>query len=758
MPRFIFTLFLFLVSISASALDGKILSLGEEPIVGASVVIQNADSVFVSGASSSTDGRFHIDVDVYPIILKVSYIGYETYQLRLESAPSEEVVIYLKESNFSLDEVVVTAEMMEHFDSHTTYHLKKIDLERFPTFGQALNVIPFVTATADGAISYKGDTRPVLLLNGVKTTREELRALDKNNVAKVEVYENPPAQYALMGATTVINVVLRKNITGGNLALDLSDSFYPIYGNNSVSVFYHHGNSQWKAQYSNNIKHYKRTITDESLQYELNGVHYEKIKSGLSSPSTTDNHSLSLGYMANLKENAQFNLNLSYANNCNDRETRQKVVEKEICSSDFSHLKSDYQKYSINAYFSKQWEGGRNLMTDATATFYKTDFHSQYQKDDAQGEEIFRSSASYNTDRFSFLSTLQYALPSKIGTWTFGAKDDMSQSRQIEGASSLLQTNNTLYFYGQLYGQKGKFYYQAIAAAKQINIWKDGQIMWNKLSPSPTVRLWFRPTNKITAQFAYTYTQNLPSVALMSQTMQWLDTQYAYMGNASLQPYGTHQIMLALSAVTNHINVSAVALHNHVNEAIVNVFKNTGDYILQTYDNLHHLSETGGQLTLDIFPLKDKRFKLSTTAIYLTTYGKENDGGSWHGKRYQLMCSAMYNIYSWDFQIDYQYPGETMQGQLVTPRAQALSLDISYKPNSNLAVGITWHQPFMNGLKEGEYTLPSALLQTNRTFRTGDWQNMICFHLVYNFHFGYQKTFKSQIIKGEDRDAGILVK
>ena len=66
---------------------------------------------------------------------------------------------------------------------------------------------------------------------------------------------------------------------------------------------------------------------------------------------------------------------------------------------------------------------------------------------------------------------------------------------------------------------------------------------------------------------------------------------------------------------------------------------------------------------IDCFPLGDKSLKIELIGIYLRQHGKETDGSTWWGKRYQLMALASYTLPKWDFEVYYQYPGQTLQGQ-----------------------------------------------------------------------------------------------
>lgn len=101
-------------------------------------------------------------------------------------------------------------------------------MANYSSFVQSMNIIPHMNITTQGAISYKGNPNIVLLLNGVATTYEELQSISKEDISKVDIYENPPAQYALNGASCVLNVITKKDITGEMLHYTHWIHFIPL--------------------------------------------------------------------------------------------------------------------------------------------------------------------------------------------------------------------------------------------------------------------------------------------------------------------------------------------------------------------------------------------------------------------------------------------------------------------------------------------------------------------------------------------------
>lgn len=742
------------------AFDGKVVNTQGNPIVGASLLVLKLDSTIVGTAITDTIGQYNIKLKSYPVQIVIRSMGYRTAKIILTEKPNKCLETILEYEDIALKEVVVTPDMMQRYDSHNSFRISQKDMARYSTFAQAMNVIPFVNVSADGAMTYRGSSDIVVLLNGVKTTTAEVKALDKGDVLKVDVYENPPAQYALAGASAMINIITKRHITGGNVAIDLNDSFHPVKGTNNISAFFNTGQSRFSLLLNNEMSHYKKVTTDENLEYALNGTEYIKTKQGLFSPQKRDNNSASFGFMTHKQGSWQLNANLSASHYKFDKNLRQAISydAPEGLFNGENSLYNLYNKQALNLYFVKEWKNNRQFLIDVTGTLFNTRYSSAYNEWNQEEKNTFSSASAYKSRRSSVLSTMQYTTPWILGSWTFGVKEAFQHGKQIQSAENLVQDENTLYGYAQLYGHKAKLYYQLIAAAKYLNIRQDDRTAWSKWYPSPTVRLWYIPIKALTLQAGYTFTADVPSVSLLSETEQWLDNHYVYKGNAALKPYKNNQVWLMASLVTKHLNASAIGLFKYTPNAVINYFEREDNYILQSYSNLRFTNEAGGQLILDCFPLNDKSLKLHAVGIYIHHHGKEENGSSWNGYRYQFMASASYSLKKWFFEIYYQYPGQTMQGQLITPRAEAVTLDVDFKPTPDMSIGLQWNQPFLNGFKEGERTTKDAIIMSNTTTNFKDMRNMICLKFSYNISFGKHIKAPSQKVKNSDNDSGLLSK
>ncbi len=102
MKKVIFILTMLLVSIGMSAqthtVTGVVTDVDHEPMVGVSIIEKGTSN----GAMTDLDGKFTLKVGPNAT-LRISYIGYETQDVKVGNKTSVNVV--LKEDNLQLDEV-----------------------------------------------------------------------------------------------------------------------------------------------------------------------------------------------------------------------------------------------------------------------------------------------------------------------------------------------------------------------------------------------------------------------------------------------------------------------------------------------------------------------------------------------------------------------------------------------------------------------------------------------------------------------------
>ena len=199
--------YLFLIcalsSLSFSAPDaevrGKIVDRKtQEPLVGVSVTLKDNPDV---GTITDLDGNFSLPVSDLQGTLRISYLGYESCEISLDTA-TEPLTIEMNEDYFNLDEVVVTGQGAEISRRRLSSNVATIDggeLKRMPQgrIDQMLqNALPNVQITLSngqpgttslvrsrGLSSAYSSSTPVIYVDGVRVDNMNTAATLNNTLS-----------------------------------------------------------------------------------------------------------------------------------------------------------------------------------------------------------------------------------------------------------------------------------------------------------------------------------------------------------------------------------------------------------------------------------------------------------------------------------------------------------------------------------------------------------------------------------------------
>lgn len=293
------------LTMQAQNVTGRVKSASDgSPIIGASILERGTNN----GAITDLDGNFSIQLTALPATLEVSYIGFTTQAVVVETA-QQGLEITLEEGAV-LEEVVVTALGMTREKKALAYSIQQIKGElvqevRTTNLGNALtgkiagvNVAPPATGAAGstrviirGGSSLGGNDQPLYVVNGVPIETNNygqaglwggndggdgLAALNPDDIENISVLKGNTAA-ALYGARAANGVILittksgtsRKGIGvqfNSNLtmdrAIDMTD-FQTEYGQGlqgkkfaSQDDALNNGSNAWGAKYdgSNTIQ------------------------------------------------------------------------------------------------------------------------------------------------------------------------------------------------------------------------------------------------------------------------------------------------------------------------------------------------------------------------------------------------------------------------------------------------------------------------------------------------------------------------
>lgn len=750
----------------AYAHHGKVVNREGSPLDSVAVTVYTAAMDSLMRVYTADDGTFAFSHSASAAgYVRFSHPRYSERMIGL--GENNDLGVITMDKPVALDEVVITPRFMEQYLEHRSYKLKPEAVKRYNTFFQALSEIPNLIATKSGGLFYEGSSNVKLLLNGVESSEVEISTLAAEDISKVNVYRTPPARFQHSGVDAVIDVITKSNLTGGNVAVNLQDAFIPLKGENSAAFYYNYKRSRVSLLYNNNFRFFDKYRLDETLDYEFDGVEYNKVKTGLDSDDEIKNHSLTLSYqnnlynsyLVNVKTGGNFNReDGDYAQDVKTNRNRHYLARKQ--------LNTRYDNYWGSAYYEKNFDrdpGGRLLMANVKWSHYKNRYFSSYAEtpqDEWSEEEKVKTASAYKTRYDAVLGEIQYKMKEQDwGQLSFVLYDTYKYSRYADTDHPFFLRNNNLGGLVQYNGHKGRFRYtaslgvqytlsDAYSLSKRHTLWV----------PRPILRLYYTPSQNLNFRLDYTYLSNLPTVAQLSETNQWIDTKYVYHGNASLKPYKSHNVSLQGVLTSKYLNANLRANLRVSPGMTCSHFFRTDDYMLETIINLDKYTVVDAQLDMTVKPLGNTTWMIWNRFIVGRTDGK-GVNYEWDGHRFQWMFINTVNLDKWSMEAFYQYPGTITEGQLVRPRGQCWSVSAFYRPVNGMSVGLEWWMPFGKYFGDSERSVSSAPVHTHRKNRICDWKNMLSVCFSYNFSFGKNRNrAKPRFSNSEGSDAGILKK
>ena len=149
--RVLFFLFLFIHNITYAqkfTVTGKVVNSKLEVLTGASITLDE----FTKGTSSDNNGEFILNLKKGNYKLLISYTGYKSVEKNIDLTGNQELIINLKEDNFILEEVLVTAVRANSSTPVTFTNLNKKEISK-RNLGQdipiLLNYLPSVISSSD---------------------------------------------------------------------------------------------------------------------------------------------------------------------------------------------------------------------------------------------------------------------------------------------------------------------------------------------------------------------------------------------------------------------------------------------------------------------------------------------------------------------------------------------------------------------------------------------------------------------------------
>lgn len=755
-------------SYSQGKISGRVLS-GKEKLEFATVSLADSSSgKFVRGVVTDKLGQYVIGGIPYGTYkAEASFFGFkrkQTFVRITKDEPNIRVDFELVAESQKLSEVVVSAKAkgMVGKDSFT---FNKEQIRKAGVLQDLVFCLPeFKKDVRTGNIeSAHGGAVPLILLNGIISSNEELKTIPPGKIIRIDRYDLPPERFNVTGPVIdIITAPLDNGYNGGfdaNVAPLATDGYARVYygynvGNHRFNLF-----TSLFARDTKKGNEEKRSTSykaDRDYSFDYEGTNkFKNIETMLK---------LSYTYRKPAKYTFQASLSGNYDYFKGRMEFNNHAYHKSLDQDRKGWMKSRSKSFIpvLDLYFDYTFSANSRLYSNVVAT---ANFVSQHMSETEKG---LQTSTLYNddfvdgdNDKASVIAQVEYTHGFKWFNMAFGTRAMYSHATFDIGGKSLgaKSTDRQKQFndrsYVTLSGLLGKLQYYINPSFAVVNI---SAHEGRSLSETD---YYFRPAMSLMYRFPKGHSLRLdllgengiPGLSQTSNVLRKTGERTYFRNNPGLKNSYTFNTSLQYKFIGKMFYIDSYISYLRIDKDIVSGFvKDVIDgkeAIVQQPENSRYMQKIEGKAGLTIKPLKDDRLSLRLYANpYNTTY-KYNSG---HEKSYFTFRSGgsvEYNIGGFSFNLGMTFPYKNLRIFFISDTKFSSDFGASYRYKS-------WGFNFSleNMFVKEKYTsenLPEILVKeiSNTTVCDNYWKA----GLGISFYFSSGKEFRSyKALENEDND------
>ena len=749
------------VAMANYRISGIVVDDGDaSPLVGVTILLSDDTGKQVMGVTTDTDGRFLLEeVPMGDYTLQCSYVGYESFTMLLKQLERNTDLgeIRLLPSTAMLDEVVVAGEKV----------IQKIDRQLvMPTEAQKkastngvsllqhlqlpnLSVNPLAKAIS----THYGESVQ-LRINGVEATQAEVVAIRPTDVIRVEVHGQPGLRYG--GAAAVVDYIVRRRDSGGNVSADLTNGVSPLgFGDYQLSGKYHQGKSSFSAlvQWSRRDLEWNRE-NEETFRYPVKVLTNREV---VASPNRIKYDYLTTSLNYHYANGEKSMLNIAFRNNLKDipysftdRNTLLYQEDRVYEVKDRESTKTVIP--SLDIYCQLNLRNGQHLYFDVVGTYLGSDHKRTYSMTE-QGQTPLEILSKAEGDKYSLIGEAIYERPLWGGKFTTGMKHHQATMENVYHNDVLtkvsMHTAETSLF-AEYQSKVGKLNYTFGVGAMRT-YYKQGDASQEKLFFRPTLNLSTR-LGKVHLRYNASLSGYAPSLSEMSDVTQPMDAYQVRRGNPDLKSVTFFTNRLSASCRTKGVSAELSARYSYDDRPIMEETRFQDGMFVRTFDNQKGFHRLNLQANLQLQPFKQylsiklnpyfNRY-ISLGNVYTHTHSNWGFRGSIIGMYKRWMAMVDMNT-SW-----HELWGETIR------RGESIhSVALGYN-QGKWALQAMVMNPFTKDYHQGVENVSRLAPGKQRAF-SRDFTRMLMVNVSFNLDFGKQKKTASQRINNDDTDTGIL--
>ena len=749
------------MAMASYRISGVVVDNGDaSPLVGVTVLLTDDAGKQVMGVTTDADGRFALkEVAKGDYTLQCSYVGYDIFTMVLKQVEHNTDLgeIRLLPATELLDEVVVEGEkVIRRIDRQLvmpTEAQKKASTNGVSLL-QHLQLPNLSVHPLTKAISTNYGESVQLRINGVEATEAEIVAIRPMDVIRVEVHEQPGLRYG--GAAAVIDYIVRRRDSGGNVSADLTNGVSPLgFGNYQMSGKYHRGKSsftalvdwsrrdlEWNRENEEMFCFPDQTITNREVVASPNRIKYDYLTTSLNYNYTNGEKSmLNIAFRNNLKD-------IPYS--FTDRNTLLYQEDRVYEVKDRESTRTVIP--SLDIYYQLNLKNDQHLYFDVVGTYLKSDGQRTYSMTE-QGQAPMEIASKTEGDKYSFIGEAIYERPLFNGKFTTGVKHHQATMENVYDNDVLtrvsMNTAETSLF-AEYQGKVKKLNYTLGVGALRTS-YEQGDAKQEKY--------FFRPTLNLSTQLGKLFLRcnaslsgYAPSLSEMSDVTQPMDAYQVRRGNPDLKSvtFFTHQ--LSASYRTKGVSAELSARYSYDDRPIMEETLFDDGMFVRTFDNQKGFHRLNLQANLQLQPFKQYlSIKLNP---YFNRYISRGNAYTHTHSNWGFRGSIIGMYKQWMAMADMNTSYHVLWGETLNRDESIHSVAVGYNAGK-WALQAMVMNPFTDDYHQGVENVSRLAPNKQRAF-SRDFTRMLMLNVSFNLDFGKQKKTANRRIHNDDTDTGIL--
>lgn len=577
----IFFFFGILTTFSQHNINGKIIDEQNQPLPFANIILYEiGKEANPKGTVSNDTGTYSFDkITDGKYKMEISMLGFETQKIaEFELNENKIFNITLKEESQTLNEVVVKSKrpLIKQTAEKLIVDLEKSEMTN-TNLQDVMRKVPGVLVTNNG-ISIAGNRGVRILINGKTTEYMDvetlLRDFPADNISKIEVVEQPGAEYEASGSGAIINIILKKNVklgTHGSANTWIGEDQGIEWGS-GFSLASYKNKLNWQTSIG-----YSQPTFREDL-FLVRTVGNETYDQATIEPYDPDNFRISggLDYYLNDKHSIGLSGRLNTRNSTRIASSKTIISDANNTNTLFSENSFDRQRsnYSINPYYEYKTDTDRLLIDFNYVDFVNDNTNTL---SDVAGSTIPFTDRRYIQDgeysiktyRLDYTKTFSDNLKLSAGTRYADVNTDNDLQSLIdnnnggfdavEDESSQFLIDETIFaVYSKLNATSGKWSFSGGLRYEDSNtdgtsVFMDNGAIRTEIQKRPIKKLFpsasisRKITDALGASVSYSYRIQRPSYNSLNSFATFLDPFSAGVGNPKLTPSYTNNYQFNLT-------------------------------------------------------------------------------------------------------------------------------------------------------------------------------------------------------------------